>query len=48
MYGTIPREIAMAILREMEVPETEIRMAEGTYGDTKRRVLCAQELSKEF
>jgi len=41
-YGRIPREIAIATLSEMEVPEAEIRMAEGTYEDTKRRVLCAQ------
>ncbi len=32
----------------MGVPEAEVRMVEGTYEDTKSRVLCRQGVSGEY
>ena len=34
-YDTVPRDMAMATLRWMGVPEAEVRMVEGTYEETK-------------
>ena len=39
-YATIPREMTMGTLRWVGVPEGEVRLVEGTYEDTKSRVLC--------
>ena len=38
--------LAMAIL--MGVPEAEVRMVEGTYEETKGRVVCGPGISQEF
>ena len=39
-YDTVPRHMAMATMRWMGVPEAEMRMVEGTYEETKGRVVC--------
>ena len=38
-YDTVQREMAMATLRWMGVPEAEVRMVEGTYEETKPTVV---------
>ena len=38
----------MATLRWMGVPEAEVRMVEGTYEETKGRVVCGLGISEEF
>ena len=38
----------MATLRLMGVPEAEVRMVEGTYEETKGRVVCGPRISEEF
>ena len=45
--NTIPREITMGTLRWMGVPEGEVMLVEGTYEDTKSRVLCGPGVSGE-
>ena len=47
-YGTIPMEIAMATLRWMGDLDAAVRMVDGTYEDTKSRVLCGPGVSVEF
>ena len=47
-YDTVPRDMTMAMLRWMGVPETEVRMVEGTYEETKGRVVCGPGISEEF
>ena len=47
-YDTVPRDMATAKLRWMGVPEAEVRMVEGTYEETKGRVVCGSEISEEF
>ena len=47
-YDTVPRDMALATLRLMGVPETEVRMVEGTYEETKGRVVCGPGISEEF
>ena len=47
-YDTVPRDMAMTTLRWMGVPEAEVRMVEGTYEETKRRVVCGPGISEEF
>ena len=42
------REMAMATLRWMGVPEAEVMMVEGTYEETKGRVVCGLGISEEF
>ena len=42
-YDTVSRDMAMATLRWMGVREAEVRMVEGTYEDTKGRVVCGLE-----
>ena len=37
-YDIVPRERAMATLRWMGVPEAEVSMVEGTYGEIKGKV----------
>ena len=46
-YATIPREMTIGTLGWMGVPEAEVRMVEGTYEDTKSRVLCGPGVSTE-
>ena len=38
-FDTVPREMVMATIRWMEVPEAEVRMVEGTYEKTTARVV---------
>ena len=38
----------MATLRWMGVPEEEVRTVEGTYEETKGRVVCGPEISEKF
>ena len=44
----LPREMVMAMLRWMGVPEEEVRMAEGTYEKTTARVVMGEGASQEF
>ena len=45
---TLPREMVMATLRWMGVPEAEVRMVEGTYEKTTARVVVGEGASEEF
>ena len=45
-YDTVLRDVAT--LRWMRVPESEVRMVEGTHEETKGRVACGPEISEEF
>ena len=47
-FDTVPREMAMATLRRMGVPEAEVRMIEGTYEKTTARVVVGEGASEEF
>ena len=38
----------MATLRWMGVPDAEVRMVEGTYEETKGRVMCGPGILEEF
>ena len=38
-FDTVPREMVMATLRWMGVPEAEVMMVEGTYKKTTARVV---------
>ena len=44
----LPREMVMATLRWMGVPEAELRMVEGTYEKTTARVVMGEGDSEEF
>ena len=44
----VPREMVMATVRWMGVPETEARMVEAMYERTKGRVVVGSGLSEEF
>ena len=41
---TVPREMVMATLRWMGVPEAEVRMVEGTHEKTTARVVVEKQL----
>ena len=41
-FDTVPREMVMATLRWMGVPEAEVRMVEGTYEKTTARVVVGE------
>ena len=45
---TVPRDMAMVTLRWMGVREAEVRMVEGTYEETKGRVVRGQGILEEF
>ena len=45
---TVPREMVMAKIRWMGVPEAEVRMVEGTYEKTTARVVVGEGASGEF
>ena len=45
---TVPREMVMAALRWMGVPEAEVRMVEGTYEKTTARVVVGEGALEEF
>ena len=47
-FDTVPREMVMATLRWMGIPEAEVRMVEGTYEKTTARVVVAEGASDEF
>ena len=48
-FDTVPREMVMATLRWMGIPEAEVRMVEGTYEKTTARVVVVGEgASEEF
>ena len=47
-FDTVPREMVMATLRWMGVPEAEVRMVEGTYEKTTSRVVVGEGASEEF
>ena len=47
-FDTVPREVVMATLRWMGVPEAEVRMVEGTYEKTTARVVVEEGASEEF
>ena len=45
---TVPREMVIATLRWMGVPEVEVRMVGGTHEMTKARVVVGEGTSEEF
>ena len=47
-FDTVPREMVMATLRWMGVPEAEVRMVESTYEKTTARVVVGEGASEEF
>ena len=47
-FDTVPREMVMATLRWMGVPEAEVRMVEGMYEKTTARVAVGEGASEEF
>ena len=47
-YDTVPREMVMATVRWMGVPEAEARMVEAMYKRTKGRVVVGPALSEGF
>ena len=47
-YDTVPREMVMAKMRWMGVPEAKARMVEAMYERTKGRVVVGSGLSEEF
>ena len=47
-FDTVPREMVMATIRWMGVPEAEVRMVEGTYEKTTARVVVGEGASGEF
>ena len=47
-FDTIPREMLMATLRWMGVPEAEVRVVEGMYEKTTARVVVGELASGEF
>ena len=47
-FDTVPREMVIATLRWMGVPEAEVRMVEGTYEKTTARVVVGEGASEEF
>ena len=47
-FHTVPREMVMATLRWMGVPEAEVRMVEGMYKKTTARVVVGEGALEEF
>ena len=48
-FDTVPKEMVLATLRWMGVPDAEVRMVEGTYEKTKTaRVVVGEGASEEF
>ena len=47
-FDTVSREMVMATLRWMGIPEAEVRMVEGTYEKTTARVVVGEGASEEF
>ena len=44
-FETVPRKMAMATLRWMGAPESEVNMVEAMYEDTKARVVVGSGMS---
>ena len=47
-FDTVPREMVMATLRWMGVPEAEVRMVEGMHEKITARVVVGEGASEEF
>ena len=47
-FDTVPRKMAMATLRWMGAPESEVQMVEAMYENTKARVAVGSGMSNEF
>ena len=47
-FDTVSREIVMATLRWLGVPEAEVRMVEATYEQTNGRVIIGAGMSEQF
>ena len=47
-FDTVPREMVMATLRWMGVPEAKVGMVDGTYEKTTARVVVGEGASEEF
>ena len=47
-FDTVPREMVMAKLQWMGVPEVEVRMVEGTHEKTTAIVVVGEGASEEF
>ena len=47
-FDTVPREMVMAMLRWMGVPDAEVRMVEGMYEKTTTRVVVGEGASELF
>ena len=47
-FDTVPRDMVMATLRWMGVPEAEVRMVEGMYEKTTPIVVVGEGASEEF
>ena len=47
-FDTVPREMVMATLRWMGIPEAEVRMVEGMYEKTTARVVVGEGASEDF
>ena len=47
-FDTVPREMVMATVRWMGVPEAEMRMVEGMHEKTAARVVVGEGASEEF
>ena len=47
-FDTVPREMVMATLRWMGVPEAEVRMVEGMYEKTTAIVVVGEGASEAF
>ena len=47
-FNTVPREMVMATLRWMGVPEAEVRTVEGMYEKTTAIVVVTEGASEEF
>ena len=45
---TVPRKMAMATLRWMGAPESEVKMVEAMHENTKGRVVVGSGMSNEF
>ena len=47
-FDTVPREMVIATLRWMGVPEADVTMVEGMYEKTTARVVVGEGASEEF
>ena len=47
-FDTVSREMVMAMLRWLGVPEAEVRMVEATYEQTNGRVVIGTVMSEQF